>query len=116
MSVTFYIVHNQRIVRTAPSLNLANVNAADLLRWLDLPYGEYQLAGEISPTELAARCRRRLWDVARNWDPELPERTIETPDLVPVTFFGRRAGFLREMTAELLRVAESAGEGLVAWA
>ena len=71
MSVTFS-VRGQRSDLGNPStyLNACNANAYDLLRWLGLP--SLELHGSAAASEVAARCRRRLWDEPRNHDPELP--------------------------------------------
>ena len=71
----------------ARPLDLARSEGLDLLDWLGLGRPEF---GAISARELAPRCRRRLWDIARNAHPSL-----------------------RAHTAELLSVAEAAGEGMV---
>jgi hypothetical protein len=108
MSVTFHIEGCRPDYDDESTyLNLGNTNAGDLLDWLTLPR---VLWGEIAAQELAARCRRRLWDVARNHDPALAE-------LVDGRFItcGRRAGYLRERTAELLSLAEKAGDARIRW-
>lgn len=61
-----------------------------LLEWLGLGRPEF---GAIAARELAPRCRRRLWGVARNAHPPDPA--------------------LHARTTELLAVAETAGEGMV---
>lgn len=94
-------------------INLNNVNAADLLRWLDIE-ADY-LVGEIPARELAARCRRRLWDVARNHDLAIEGYVESAVGCATVICAGRRAGYLRERTAELLELAERAGQGTVRW-
>lgn len=86
---------------------MANANASDLLAWLALPVEPY---GSVSARELAARCRRRLWDVERNHDPERPP--LEQGNF---SNCGRRPGYLRERTAELLRLADLAGDALIEW-
>ena len=68
-------------------LDLPRSEGLDLLDWLGLGRPEF---GAISARELAPRCRRRLWDIARNAHPSL-----------------------RARAAELLSVAEAAGEGMV---
>jgi hypothetical protein len=108
MSVTFSI-EGQRPDYDDPStfVNLSNVNAADLLEWLALPR---DLWGQIDARELAARCRRRLWDVPRNHDPG--RAPIVQGRLVTC---GRFAGYLRERTADILRLAERAGAARIHW-
>ena len=108
MSVTFHI-EGQGPDYDDPSthLNLANDNACELLEWLALPR---VLWGELDAHELAVRCRRRLWDVARNHDPARAERV----DGRLITC-ARRADYLRERTADLLRLAENAGAARICW-
>lgn len=74
------------VVRARP-LDLPRGEGLDLLDWLGLGRPEF---GAIAARELAPRCRRRLWNIERN------EHTT-----------------LRARTAELLAVAESAGDGMV---
>ena len=108
MSVTFQIEGQRPDYEDgATFLNLANANACDLLAWLALPVEPY---GAVSARELAARCRRRLWEVERNHDPERP--AFEQGNFINC---GRRPGYLRERTAELLRLAELAGDALIEW-
>jgi hypothetical protein len=71
----------------ARPLDLPRSEGLDLLDWLGLGRPEF---GAISARELAPRCRRRLWNVERN-----------------------AHASLRARTAELLSVAEAAGEGMV---
>ena len=116
MSVTFTIAGSHADWDDpATHLNLANMNAAELLRWLDID-AQDDLYGEISARELAARCRRRLWGVARNYDPERVAHVDAKPGRATAIWPGRRPGYLREKTAELLALAERAGEGAVHWA
>ncbi len=68
-------------------LDLPRSEGLDLLDWLGLGRPEF---GAVSARELAPRCRRRLWDIARNAHPSLRARTVE-----------------------LLSVAEAAGDGMV---
>lgn len=99
-------------VCTELEMNLANENAYDLMRWLDLTADCY---GETRATELAARCRRRLWDEARNHDTgreAYEEKVVNGPRFVVM---GRMPGYLREKTEKLLKIAEAAGEGMVLW-
>jgi hypothetical protein len=102
--------------RCRSEINLCNPNALDLLQWLGLPIDSY---GQAPARDLAARCRRRLWDEPRNRDGALSgeERAsasgLAGDDRVVVS--GRRAGYLRDQTGRLLAVAEVAGEGLVCW-
>lgn len=68
-------------------LDMARAEGLALLDHLGLGQPDF---GAIAARELAPLCRRRLWAVARNADPAL-----------------------RERTAQLLAVAEHAGEGMV---
>jgi len=98
---------------TDTSLNLGNSNAYDLIRWLDLPV---DYSGEIGGPELAARCRRRLWDVDRNHDAAIEGYEHGGDGHARQVYLGRRPGYLRERTANLLRLAEKAGDRPVVWA
>jgi hypothetical protein len=75
-----------------PRLLVPRAEALDLLDWLGLGRPEF---GAIDARELAPRCRRRLWPLPRNLDPAKA---------------GRPRGTLRQRTAQLLAVAEEAGE------
>lgn len=99
-------------------LNLNNRNAADLIRWLGMDVftlwsTEY---GHCDAKELAARCRRRLWDEPRNYDVGLDtshEETVEGG--ARLIECGRDPGYLRHTVGKLLKIAERAGDNLVAW-
>ncbi len=80
----------------------------DVLLWLGIPVG--YLVGELPSRELAALCRRRLWPEARNIDPAVPDEVYGR-----FYSFGRPIGYLRQRTAELLHLAELAGEGVISW-
>lgn len=104
---------------TELQLNVHNQNAADLLSWLGI---ESSPAGDmIDANELAALCRRRLWDEPRNHDSELtPKQTAERIGATGhprVITGGRPAGRLRELTRRLLVIAEYAAQQgyRVAW-
>lgn len=98
------------------SLNIGEFNIRDLLNWLDLPVTDDGFHGEIRATELAARCRRRLWDEARNHDPELPGSATKIIGGPTVINCGRSPDYLRGRTDDLLRLAIKAGERWVYWA
>ena len=108
MSVTFHI-EGRWPDYDDPStyLNLANDNAGELLEWLALPR---VLCGQLDAHELAVLCRRRLWDVARNHDPARAERIDGR-----LVSCARCADYLREHTADLLRLAENAGVARIRW-
>jgi hypothetical protein len=111
MSVTFSIGRRVEadLERLERWMNLSNRNAADLLAWLGLPTDD--LYGSIAARELAARCRRRLWNEARNVDRELPETHAHC-----CVVLGRPAGYLRTRTEELLGLAELASDDVISWA
>lgn len=94
-------------VACTSSLNLANGNAADLLRWLGLP-ATSELYGEITASDLAARCRRRLWPETRNEDPEIPGAIHKAPGVATVITSERPALYLRTRTERLLAMADEA--------
>ncbi len=108
MSVTFSI--GERVDTDDPDsfINLANRNAADLLAWLGLSTDD--LLGQMPARQLASRCRRRLWPEQRNFDPPLPDEIAGRCHT-----FGRPAGYLRDRTADLLCLAERAGDGVISW-
>lgn len=81
-------------------LNVSNVNGLDLLDWLGLS-AEY--CGEVDASELAARCRRRLWDEPRNLDAGIPASMDGR-----IILCGRSPGYLRERTSQLLVIADAA--------
>jgi hypothetical protein len=98
-------------------LNVNNRNAADLLRWLDLPFTEEDIYGEISATELAAKCRRRLWPEPRNDDPGLDGSDTKRPGKCRIVECGRDPGYLKGRTEVLLKLCEKAGPGgVICWA
>ena len=75
------------LTNAPPALEISRAEGLALLEWLGLGRPEF---GAIAARELAPRCRRRLWGIERNAHPEL-----------------------RARTAELLVIAERAGEGMV---
>ena len=115
MSVTFWIAGERQDPEAWEErfVNLCNANARDLLAWLALPGGG-DLCGDIPARELAARCRRRLWDEARNHDAGI-EPAVEHGGRLVVG--GREPGYLRRRTEQLLNLCALAGEeGVIAWA
>jgi hypothetical protein len=98
---------------TDVSVNLHNQNAGDWMRWVGLdaskPYGE------IKASELAALCRRRLWDEKRNHDDGITFEEYHGAMGARVITGGRPDGRLRQITEQMLRVCEKAGERLIAW-
>lgn len=93
-------------------INLSNGNACNLLGWIGVTPAD---EGTVPARELVALCRRRLWDEARNHDPALASSESAAPGSARVITCGRRPGYLRERTADLLRVAETAGDQFVSW-
>jgi hypothetical protein len=134
MSVTFESPSIPSDVETGEGqINVSNVNACDILRWLDIPLdGPDGLLGSISARELAARCRRRLWDIPQNHDeglaatdsgenrlfviePDGSQRLVAGEPGPRVIFGGRPPGYLRQKTKQLLELAEKAGDGVITW-
>jgi hypothetical protein len=108
MSVTFYVSGRSFDPEDPDTyLNLNNRNGDDLLRWLGYTPMYHD---ELPARELAARCRRRLWNEPHNDDAALPAVDEDGGRLI---FCGRAAGYLRERTADLLRLAERAGDGFI---
>ncbi len=94
-------------------VNVSNVNARALLEWLGLEPGEF-LTGSVSSSELAARCRRRLWtNVARNEDPGTPPRVDRRPSRCTVYDSGRPVGYLLLRTEQLLALTQLQPEGTI---
>lgn len=93
-------------------VNVGYGNDADLLRWLGL---EVDCSGIIEARELAARCRRRLWDESRNHDPEIPGWVEKGARGATVIYCGRSPDYLRRKTEALLKIAEIAGDHYVSW-
>jgi hypothetical protein len=89
-------------------VNMANINALDFMRWVGL---DVDHSGHILASELAPKLRRRLWDVERNHD-----EGIAATSEGRVHSMGRRPGYLRERTEQVLALCERAGDRLVVWA
>lgn len=98
---------------TDVELNMANQNAMEWLSWIGLApsYG-----GNIEARDLAARCRRRLWNESRNHDPALEGDDYKIEGGPRVIICGRRPDYLREQTERMLKICEKAGDRLIAWA
>jgi hypothetical protein len=100
VSIDFYIATPTHFYVT--NLNMANSNAADLLKWIGLDASLW--SGErFKASVIAPLCRRRLWDEKRNYDEEIPGMEDDR-----VIYCGRKAGYLREKTEHLLKVCEMA--------
>ena len=86
-------------------VQMTELNCLDLLKWLWLPAEDW---GYVPAVELAARCRRRMWPLPRNFDParEASEKRVGATRVVVLA---REAGYLRARTEELLKLAERAG-------
>jgi hypothetical protein len=97
---------------TDTEINMANMNAMEFMAWVDLAvdYG-----GQVSAKELAARCRRRLWDEARNHDPMREGSEYKFPGGPMIIECERRPDYLRSQTERMLKVCEKAGDNLIAW-
>ena len=105
MSITFNVEGERPdLDRPETYLNVNNMNGAELLRWLGLSGEPY---GEVSTSDLEARCRRRLWPEPRNAD---TGRSAEEPEehRGRVHIGGRRAGYLPEKAEELVKLCERA--------
>lgn len=76
-------------VPSAAALVLSRREGLDLLDWLGLGRPEF---GAIDPSELMPRCRRRLWPIPRNEQPELRARTEVLLALAEAAAASRRAG------------------------
>jgi len=98
---------------TDVSVNLHSQNAGDWMRWVGLVSAPM---GQIKATELAALCRRRLWNEARNHDAGTSFEDFKGPTGPRVIMGGRPDGRLRQITEQMLKVCEKAGDRLIAWA
>lgn len=97
------------------SMNLSNMNARNLLAWLDIDADD--LFGAMPGRELAARARRRLWPEKRNIDPKLIPEESGGPGTghARLIFGGRPEGYLQERTEQLLAIAKLADDLDVVW-
>lgn len=129
MTVTFSVHGEHSDVEQPDSyVNVSNTRARELLDWLGFSAEarDPALCGTLPSGELAARCRRRLWPIARNQDPGTAT-TIEGPiarlqeigadaenashEGPTVVICGRPEGYLPVRTAQLLALCERAGAG-----
>jgi hypothetical protein len=96
-------------------VNMANGNALDFLAWIGLPV---DYCGDVPASELAPKLRRRLWDVDRNHDPAVDGHESGGPGTgqCRAVYAGRRPGYLRERTEQILALCERAGDRLLVWA
>jgi predicted Rdx family selenoprotein len=85
-------------------VQLSIENGQAILAWLWFKQEDY---GYMEASELAARCRRRLWPIPRNFDPATPPKKDRRGNIFSP---GRPAGFLRAHTEALLQLAERAGK------
>jgi hypothetical protein len=95
---------------TDTEMNLANLNAMEFIDWLGIK-ADYSMPA----TEVAALCRRRLWDEKRNHDPEREGAEYKVPNGPRVIECGRGPDYLRSKTEIMLRICEKAGDRLIAW-
>ncbi len=108
-TIVFMIAGDMEYALDKPEtfVQLSEVDALDLLRWLDLPAEDF---GVVEASELAARCRRRQWPIARNVDQAVPARNVRAVNSnVTYAVPARKEGYLRAKTNEILRLAERAG-------
>ena len=100
------------------NINVSSANARALIEWLELEeFNEDDLLGEVSASELVARCQRRLWDEPRNHDPALPGVESGGPGTgqCKSVYGGRDEGYLRRRTEDLKFIAKCAGGHYVCW-
>lgn len=102
---------------TNKDINMANQNAWDFMRWVGIHDGTLQGAsgGEIRASDLAVKCRRRLWDEARNHDKGFETQDFKVPGGPRVIMGGRRDGYLRETTERMLALCELAADRWITW-
>ena len=91
---------------------MANANAREWLAWVGLAGTDW---GQIQASDLAARCRRRLWNEERNHDPAVEGSEHQVPGHARLIVPDRRPDYLREQTARVLKICEKAGDRLIAW-
>jgi hypothetical protein len=109
MSITFFIAGQD----SDETLNLSNANAWALLEWIGIAPDH---GGSVPARELAALTRRRLWPEMRERDDEGVSPSVdEAPGRCTMIDCGRRPGYFQDRAEQLLRLAECAGEGPIAW-
>jgi hypothetical protein len=112
MSVTFSVRGERPNWETGEGfVNLANENARQLLYWLG--YDGSTLWGQVRARELAARCRDRVRLVAANIDPARAPKSYVGTGGCHVFVGGRAEGYLHDRCADLLDLAECAGDGVI---
>lgn len=95
-------------------VNVSNDNAKDLLEWIGVSSPDF--CGELPATDVAAKCRRRLWPEPRNFDDERLGVVHEGSDgSVRAVECRRRAGYLRDKTVALLALCERLGPATLYW-
>lgn len=107
-----YCYGKQKVTEPIHSMNLANVNAADLMRHIKMPHNPM---GSMLAKDLRVLCKRALIGVAGEVDPAKPMEEYKVPNGPYVVEVERRAGYLREKTLALLAIAEAAEDGTVEW-
>lgn len=119
MSVTFHVCGETPEFETADDswLNISNVHAIELLRWLGYEVDPSELDGVLAPGDLRARCRRRLASTPENVASDLPRAGLDRVGRhgCRVIMPARDAGYLRSKAAVLLRIAERAGDRLIVY-
>jgi hypothetical protein len=108
MSINFCIQHGDQ----SETLNFSNANAWALLEWIGI---QPDHGGCILARDLAAKIRRRMWP-SRNQGDEAVAAIVEIAEgRCTAIDFGRRAGYFHERGAQLLHLAERAGDGFIGW-
>jgi len=112
MSITFHIAGEPWDEAGERELNVSNCNGYALLEWLGIT-PDY--CGSIKATDLAARCRRRLWPESRNVDEGRKGFISTTPGHATMVDCGRAPGYFTERAEQLLAICELAGNGDICW-
>jgi hypothetical protein len=109
MSITFSIAGQD----SDETINLSNANAWTLLEWIGIAPDH---GGTVPARELAALTRRRLWPEVRERNDEGVAPSVDkAPGRCTMIDCGRRPGYFQERAEQLLRLAEAAGDGAIAW-